>query len=568
MDVATVQITAPATHPHMATPKNLSQQLQPAGKPDDRLFAILKTKLTGEEQQLFVDGFSVYLSSNPTTEFVVSFEFTYEWLGFTRGNAKRMIKNTLTLDVDYKNLLLRPQEQVPNTDATGRNLGGAGLNKETILLTVNGFKMFCMMAGTEKAKRVRMYYIAIERVMFEYTRAVLEDAEFAKAYSRHQALIACNDAVGVVYMGQVTLNGVHYVKPGHTIDARQRGSMLRTEYGPTFVFAEVLPCDRAHQYEQWLLNDSELTRFRCTVTLDGHNKTELIRLSAGVDGLTKEHAAKVMREHIGLFRNSEETNRTLQMRFNLIATLTANGSTPEQIAPLLGAMPAPPPPPPPQQQGGRVQGLNNDSQVIQQYTLEGALVKVHDSIRNAVRSVPGASVYAIVQAAKENFAFKGFRWLEVDHATRYNVRELPPVNNFYAHVNGQSTIAQIDAGDLHIVRTFGTLESAAAAVGLRTAATLTSAIGKGARSKGFLWKRYDDCDPERRAAFVAAGGVVVPPTPRAGKKTEQVDAVSGEVARAFNTLQDACIAMQGSHKAFHKAVKNNEVYKGFKWRFS
>ena len=42
-----------------------------------------------------------------------------------------------------------------------RNLGGAGLNKETISLTVNAFKKFCLKAGTKKADEIHDYYPAL-----------------------------------------------------------------------------------------------------------------------------------------------------------------------------------------------------------------------------------------------------------------------------------------------------------------------------------------------------------------------------------------------------------------------
>jgi hypothetical protein len=50
-------------------------------------------------------------------------------------------------------LLLRSEEQ--NSDPR------RGHNKEEILLTVHGFKQLCMAANTDKARRVRDYYISM-----------------------------------------------------------------------------------------------------------------------------------------------------------------------------------------------------------------------------------------------------------------------------------------------------------------------------------------------------------------------------------------------------------------------
>jgi len=46
-------------------------------------------------------------------------------------------------------------------------LGGAGLNKEKIMLTVNTFKKFCLKANTQKADEIHDYYIKLENVLQE-----------------------------------------------------------------------------------------------------------------------------------------------------------------------------------------------------------------------------------------------------------------------------------------------------------------------------------------------------------------------------------------------------------------
>ena len=554
-------------------------QRQLTSGPDDRLLAIIKTRLTGEEQELFINEYARYISADPAA-FVINFDFAYEWLGFSRkDNAKTKLVNTLIKDVDYRILLLPVQEQNGTQDPRG------GHNKETIMLTVNGFESFCLLANTPKAKRVRSYYIAIKNIVFEHTRTVLADMEFAKAYSRHQALVASHDKVPVVYLGLVTINGVQYVKLGETLDLRTRAGMLRTEYNNTFVIIEVVPCERSQQYEQWLLKNSELSPYRCIVTIDGVAKQELLILKDG--GLTKEHASKVVRDHVSLFSSAQQIALDMkrlqveieqlrlqadQARLNTVATLaTTTSHTPDDILrmvtpPAVTTLPEAPQVDPPAQAQAHVQGLNDSTQAVQQYSLEGVLVSVSDSIRDAARKIPGATAYSIITAANENYEYKGFRWLTVDRDTRYETRALPPQNNTNAKVNRMVTIAQVDPTSKRVLKTFPNLEVAAAAVGLRSAASLTNGIQNSATSKGFLWMRYDDCAPEARAAFEAAGGVVVPPQPRvSGKTLNQLDPVSGVLIKSFATFQEACLALQGSHKSFHTAVQKNTVYKGFKW---
>ena len=44
------------------------------------------------------------------------------------------------------------------------------------MMTVNGFKQYCMSACTERASKVREYYITMEDVMFEYLRSLMPNS--------------------------------------------------------------------------------------------------------------------------------------------------------------------------------------------------------------------------------------------------------------------------------------------------------------------------------------------------------------------------------------------------------
>ena len=69
---------------------------------------------------------------------------------------KSMVKTTATV--------LR--KEIGKKEKDIKNLHG-GQNKETILLTVNTFKKFCLKAGTSKADEVHDYYIKLEELLNE-----------------------------------------------------------------------------------------------------------------------------------------------------------------------------------------------------------------------------------------------------------------------------------------------------------------------------------------------------------------------------------------------------------------
>ena len=155
---------------------------------DARLAQMLNADLTCEEHELFCMHFRAYLRHDPDKDFVIDLDDVYKWLGYSRvDHAKRVLVSQVREGTEWcKCLLPKAGEQRVRTDAEqekGRQSGDnrGGHNKERILLTVNGFKQLCMAAHTEKASRVRNYYISMEAVMFRYLRTIAGEQQQALA---------------------------------------------------------------------------------------------------------------------------------------------------------------------------------------------------------------------------------------------------------------------------------------------------------------------------------------------------------------------------------------------------
>lgn len=124
---------------------------------NNRLLTRIKEYFTNEEQQLFITSFYCYLNYN-SDEFIIDLDNIWRWLDFgQKDKAKRTLEKNLVIDTDYKILLCRSTEQ--------KKEGRGGHNKETILLTLNAFKELCIVAGTEKAKQIRRYFIKLEELL-------------------------------------------------------------------------------------------------------------------------------------------------------------------------------------------------------------------------------------------------------------------------------------------------------------------------------------------------------------------------------------------------------------------
>ena len=124
------------------------------------LLTKIKEQFTDTEQQLFVSSFYCYLNYNQKNDFVIDLDDVWKWLGFqSKFNAKRILEKTFINETDYKLLLRQPAKQTDNTKG--------GHNKETIMLTIRTFKLFCLKAGTKKAEQIHEYYIKLEEILQE-----------------------------------------------------------------------------------------------------------------------------------------------------------------------------------------------------------------------------------------------------------------------------------------------------------------------------------------------------------------------------------------------------------------
>lgn len=134
---------------------------QLSGVYQSKLIEKIKEIFTNYEQQMFVASFYCYLNYDSENEFVIDLDNIWRWIGFSQKvNAKTLLEKCFTLDKDYKLLLLLEQKQtIPDKNARG------GHNKETIMLTVETFKMFCMKAGTKKADEIHKYYVKMEKIL-------------------------------------------------------------------------------------------------------------------------------------------------------------------------------------------------------------------------------------------------------------------------------------------------------------------------------------------------------------------------------------------------------------------
>ena len=131
-----------------------------SGTYQNKLLTKIKNNFTDTEQQLFVASFYCFLNYNQRNDFVIDLDNIWKWIGFsTKQKAKNLLEKNFVINNDYKNLLNQQGKQHIHVHG--------GHNKETILLTIRTFKLFCLKAGTEKATQIHEYYIKMEETLQE-----------------------------------------------------------------------------------------------------------------------------------------------------------------------------------------------------------------------------------------------------------------------------------------------------------------------------------------------------------------------------------------------------------------
>ena len=124
------------------------------GTYNNKLLGKIKEKFNETEQKLFVASFYCFLNYR-NNDFVIDLDNIWEWLGFSQKvSAKRVLLKNFTVDKDYKILLA----------FVGKKYGN---NKETIMMNVKTFKLFCLKTGTTKADQIHEYYITLEETLQE-----------------------------------------------------------------------------------------------------------------------------------------------------------------------------------------------------------------------------------------------------------------------------------------------------------------------------------------------------------------------------------------------------------------
>jgi phage anti-repressor protein len=137
-----------------------------SGEYQSKLVNKVKENFTTEEQKLFIGSFYCYLKYHPTNDFVIDLNDVWKFLKFSRvDNAKVILFKHFEENKDY--VIEKAAPEISGAGLDGKNLGGAGKNKEKTTMNIRTFKKLCMIARTDKAFEIHDYFIKMEELLHE-----------------------------------------------------------------------------------------------------------------------------------------------------------------------------------------------------------------------------------------------------------------------------------------------------------------------------------------------------------------------------------------------------------------
>jgi phage anti-repressor protein len=281
---------------------------------NNRLLSKVKENFNETQQQMFISSFYCYLNYHPTNDFVIDLDDVWKWLGFNQKyNAKRTLDKHFLVDKDYKILLIQMEEQ----DRTKHG----GHNKDTIMLNIKTFKLFCIKAGTEKANEIHEYFVKLEELLHE---TIHEECIELKQQLENQVLVSQNQQdilrektilkqfpanTQCVYYGKIdnqSVDGEPLIKFGCSNFLCDRVKAHHKTYD-NFSLIHAFKVDNCQQIENAMKYHPVLNQLRRSIKINDVRFTELIALN----GLSYENFDIIIKDIIKKIEYSPENYTAL-----------------------------------------------------------------------------------------------------------------------------------------------------------------------------------------------------------------------------------------------------------------
>lgn len=557
----------------------------------------IKENFNEEEQRLFVANFYCYLNFKDN-EFVIELDKVWKWVGFSRiDHAKRVLEKNFTVNEDYKIALPKLGER--------KNEGG--YNKETILMTVDTFKRFCLKANTTKADNIQKYYIKMEKLVTETFQEEMNEIRLQlqqketqlknkeiehindKKLDKHKFLLDKFSYKRCIYLGEIHFDNKIFIKLGSTENIVERSKTHIKTYS-NFTLLNVFECNDFRNTEIDILSDTNILQNLYRKEINGHISKECVLLSNKFNYQQVIEIVKRYIDKIKFFTNEQLIEKQKldlekqKLEYEMIYKLMNNEKYSDIVKSKLESFNFNPivekqieivKRPLEQDETNIPNHKSNVVTELFQRVTTGRKVQKIDPNNFAVFTVYNSMVYvlrahenigfqksSIQKAIKDNRVYKGWRWNFVEKDQDPNIVNIKPTEHYERKASIINTILQLNKDKTEIINTFYTKDSLAKELGLGKL-KMKTIVQNEELYNDYYYIEHHKCPEELLKNYKKQINRIIPTN---SKQIKQIHPITKEVV-IFNSLSEIYIKLGAASTTIKKAIENKLVTNGFLWEY-
>jgi hypothetical protein len=581
---------------------------------NNKLLEKIKENFTETQQQLFISSFYCYLHYNQITDFVIDLDNIWQWLGFSqKAMAKRTLEKHFKIEKDYKFLLCRTAEQ--DKEQHG------GHNKQTILLNIKTFKLFCIKAETKKANEIHEYFVKLEGILhqtleeesielkqqLEDNKQQLEDINNnfdkkliqQKALQREQILLKDYGFSGsLIYIIKIKSydTGEYIVKIG---ESRYGIEQRYKEHQKKYEECVLLDCFRvvkSRDFEKYLHHHDKIRSSRVKDLKDHEKEQELFHIGKELSYKTVlniiENNIKSFNEYSQKdFDRLQEKYNLLQEKYDLLqekydfvkSTINSSNNLQNTIS-LENDN---------EEKINKLENINKKLEQTNKEILEKlnkpeiitttrfgeplstvgdriqkinpetmTLVKVYESIAECLKeSKFKMKRSSIDKAIKQNTIYNGYRWMYVERNKNPNILENIPETKV-TRLQNLGYIAKLNVDKTKILNIYLDRKTAAIENGFLSSAALDNPVKNEKIANGFFYMLYDNCDENLQEDFEENNGEILLYKEGVGQYDNK-----NNLIKEFACKYDCIKQLKMSDKTLRKALDQKVMYNNYYFKY-
>jgi prophage antirepressor-like protein len=383
---------------------------------------------------------------------------------------------------------------------------------------------------------------------------------------RHELLLKSYDKIPGVYIGKLkeVKDDKIIIKIGNTIDINERAGRHKIDFN-NFILLDFFEANRHISLETAIKKDKIILQYKYEEEINGKKSDEtflipkdfykdlitiITRKQKDYQGMSEEHYFKLAEKDKEIEKIKEESKlellklQKLQLEQNVPITIIKEVPIKTEIKEI-------------NQSRGRK---------IQKYTLDGKLVCTYNGLCIVTRNEDRLSESGIKIAINNNYEYKEHRWLYLD-------RNLPDdtfqeIGKTIEHKKVPlDFIAMLDIDNKYIIHVFEDQLTAAKSRHLTTTSGIYLSIKHNKLCKGHHFNYFNKCTEEQKNTYLENNKLPEIKRHFNAIKVKQINPITNEIIHIHNSYTDIQKKFQIGPKTIKKIIKNDEIYKCFKWSY-